>query len=60
VQLGKTKDLEIVRQLIETVGVDASLGEVDWADAKSVQLAWQKFMKAFSERVKRQKATRSI
>jgi hypothetical protein len=60
VQLGKTKDLEIVRQLIETVGVDASLGEVDWADAKSVQLAWQKFMKAFAERVKRQKATRSI
>jgi ParB-like chromosome segregation protein Spo0J len=59
VQLGKTKDLEIVRQLIETVGVDASLGEVDWADAKSVQLAWQKFMKAFTERVKRQKATRS-
>jgi ParB/RepB/Spo0J family partition protein len=59
VQLGKTKDLEIVRQLIETVGVDASLGEVDWADAKSVQLAWQKFMKAFGERVKRQKATRS-
>jgi ParB-like chromosome segregation protein Spo0J len=60
VQLGKTKDLEIVRQLIETVGVDASLGEVDWADAKSVQLAWHKFMKAFTERVKRQKATRSI
>jgi ParB/RepB/Spo0J family partition protein len=60
VQLGKTKDLEIVRRLIETVGGDVSLGEVDWADAKSVQLAWQKFMKAFAERVKRQKATRSI
>ncbi|MGA9766569.1 MAG: ParB N-terminal domain-containing protein [Rhodomicrobium sp.] len=60
VQLGKAKDLEIVRQLIETVGGDVSLGEVDWADAKSVQLAWQKFMKAFTERVKRQKATRSI
>jgi len=60
VQLGKTKDLEIVRQLIETVGGDVSLGEVDWADAKSVQLAWYKFMKAFAERVKRQKATRSI
>jgi ParB/RepB/Spo0J family partition protein len=60
VQLGKTKDLEIVRQLIETVGGDVPLGEVDWADAKSVQLAWYKFMKAFAERVKRQKATRSI
>jgi ParB-like chromosome segregation protein Spo0J len=59
VQLGKAKDLEVVRQLIETVGADASLGEVDWADAKSVQLAWQKFMKAFAERVKRQKAARS-
>jgi ParB/RepB/Spo0J family partition protein len=59
VQLGKAKDLELVRQLIETVGINASLGEVDWADAKSVQLAWQKFMRAFAERVKRQKATRS-
>jgi ParB-like chromosome segregation protein Spo0J len=59
VQLGKSKDLEVVRQLMETVGVDASLGEVDWADAKSVQLAWQKFLKAFTERVKRQRATRS-
>jgi ParB/RepB/Spo0J family partition protein len=59
VQLGKAKDLEIVRQLIETVGVDVSLGEVDWADAKSVQGAWQKFMKAFAEHVNRQKATRS-
>jgi hypothetical protein len=41
------------------VGVEASLGDVDWADAKSVQLAWQKFMKAFAEHVKRQKGTRS-
>ena len=51
---------EAVECLIEAVGGDVSLGEVDWADAKSVQLAWYKFMKAFAERVKRQKATRSI
>ena len=59
VQLGKATDLEIVRQLIEAVGIDASLGEVDWADAKSVQTAWQKFIKAFADRIKRQKAPRS-
>jgi ParB-like chromosome segregation protein Spo0J len=59
VQLGKATDLEIVRQLIETVDIDASLGEVDWTDAKSVQTAWQKFIKAFAERVKRQKAPRN-
>jgi len=59
VQLGKAKDLELVRQLIETVGMDTPLGEVDWADAKSVQGAWQKFIKAFADRVKRQKNPRS-
>jgi hypothetical protein len=32
---------------------------VDWADAKSVQTAWQKFIKAFADRIKRQKAPRS-
>jgi ParB-like chromosome segregation protein Spo0J len=58
VQLGRATDLEIVRQLIETVAPDAALGEVDWADAKSVQSAWQKFIKAFTERVKRQKTSR--
>jgi ParB/RepB/Spo0J family partition protein len=58
VQLGRATDLEIVRQLIETVAPEASLGEVDWADAKSVQSAWQKFIKAFTERVKRQKTSR--
>jgi ParB/RepB/Spo0J family partition protein len=58
VQLGRATDLEIVRQLIETVAPDTSLGEVDWADAKSVQSAWQKFIKAFAERVKRQRTSR--
>jgi hypothetical protein len=63
VQMGRATDLEIVRQLIETVtataGIHPSWGEVDWADAKSAQSAWQKFIKAFSERVKRQKAPRA-
>jgi ParB-like chromosome segregation protein Spo0J len=59
VQLGRATDLEIVRQLIEAVDVEASFGEVDWADAKSVQSAWQKFIKSFAERVKRQKTQRS-
>ena len=58
VQLGKATDLELVRQLIEAVGIEPSLGEVNWADAKSVQNAWQRFIKAFGERVKRQKAPR--
>ena len=59
VQLGRATDLEIVRQLIEAVGVEVSFGEVDWADAKSVQSAWQKFINVFAERVKRQKSPRS-
>jgi len=59
VQLGKATDLEIVRQLIDAVGIEISFDEVDWADAKSVQSAWQKFIKAFAERVKRHKNQRS-
>jgi ParB-like chromosome segregation protein Spo0J len=59
VQLGKAKDLEIVRQLIEAVGVETSFDDVDWGDAKSVQSAWQKFMRAFAEHVKKQKAQRN-
>ena len=59
VQLGKATDLEMVRQLIAAVQLDTPIDGVDWADAKSVQSAWQKFLKAFADRVKRQKAQRS-
>jgi ParB-like chromosome segregation protein Spo0J len=59
VQLGKATDLELVRQLIDAVGIETSFDDVDWADAKSVQSAWQKFIKAFAERVKKQQAQRS-
>jgi ParB/RepB/Spo0J family partition protein len=59
VQLGKAKDLELVRLLIESVDIDSPLGDVNWADARSVQGAWQKFLKAFAEHVKKQRASRS-
>jgi ParB/RepB/Spo0J family partition protein len=59
VQLGKAKDLELVRELIEVVGIESSLGDVNWADARSVQGAWQTFLKAFAEHVKKQRASRS-
>jgi ParB-like chromosome segregation protein Spo0J len=55
VQLGKATDLEIVRRLMEAIDGETSFDGVDWADAKSVQSAWQKFFRAFADRVKRQR-----
>jgi ParB/RepB/Spo0J family partition protein len=54
VELGRAKDLEIVRRLIEAVPVDQSFDATDWSNPKEVQRAWQAFLAAFARQVKKQ------
>ena len=54
VELGRAKDLEIIRRLIEAVPVDQSFDATDWTNPKEVQRAWQTFLAAFARQVKKQ------
>jgi len=54
VDLGRAKDLDIVRGLIEAVPLDQNFDNIDWSDPKSVQTAWRLFIEAFTRRIKKQ------
>jgi ParB-like chromosome segregation protein Spo0J len=54
VELGRAKDLEVVRRLIEAIPMDKSFEATDWSDPKAVELAWRSFLEAFARRVKKQ------
>lgn len=54
VDLGRAKDLEIVRKLIEAVPLEQSFDQVDWSNPKQVQHAWRVFIEAFAQSVKKQ------
>jgi ParB-like chromosome segregation protein Spo0J len=54
VELGRAKDLEIVRKLIEAIPVDQDFDKTDWSDPTAVQNAWRLFIEAFTRNVKKQ------
>ena len=54
VELGRAKDLEIVRKLIEAIPLDQSFSNTDWTNPKDVQKAWRIFIEAFTRHVKKQ------
>jgi hypothetical protein len=54
VELGRAKDLEIVRRLIEAIPLDQTFDTTDWTDPKDVQKAWKNFIDAFTRHVKKQ------
>jgi hypothetical protein len=54
VELGRAKDLEIVRRLIEAIPLEQSFASTDWTDPKAVQNAWKTFIEAFTRHVKKQ------
>jgi ParB/RepB/Spo0J family partition protein len=54
VDLGRAKDLEIVRKLIEAVPLEQSFASTDWSNPKEVQHAWRTFLEAFARHVKEQ------
>ena len=54
VDLGRAKDLEIVRKLIEAVPLEQSFDKTDWSNPKDVQHAWRAFIEAFAQHVKKQ------
>ena len=58
VELGRAKDLEIVRKLIEAIPLEQRFDNTDWGDPKSVQHAWRVFIEAFTRHVRKQ--TQSI
>jgi ParB/RepB/Spo0J family partition protein len=55
VELGRTKDLDIVRGLIQAIPLDQSFDQTDWSDPKQVQNAWRAFVEAFTRQVKKQR-----
>jgi ParB/RepB/Spo0J family partition protein len=54
VELGRAKDLEVVRRLIEAIPLDQSFAQTDWSDPKDVQNAWRLFIEAFTRSIKKQ------
>lgn len=57
VELGRAKDLEIVRRLIQAVPLNQSFDNTDWSNPKDVQRAWRAFIEAFTQQVKREQVT---
>jgi len=57
VELGRAKDLEIVRKLIEAIPLEQSFDQTDWSNPKDVQQAWRTFIEAFTRHVKKQAQT---
>lgn len=54
VDLGRAKDLELVRKLIEAVPLEQSFDQTDWSNPKEVQHAWRAFIEAFARHVRKQ------
>jgi ParB/RepB/Spo0J family partition protein len=54
VELGRAKDLEIVRKLIEAVPLGKNFEGTNWSSPKEVQRAWKTFLEAFTQHVKKQ------
>jgi ParB/RepB/Spo0J family partition protein len=52
VELGRARDLEIVRKLIEAIPLEKNFDDTDWTDPRSVQSAWKAFIEAFTRHVK--------
>jgi hypothetical protein len=44
INLGNTRDLEIVKKLILSIPLDEAVDQVDWADIKAVQQTWNRFL----------------
>ena len=53
VELGRAKDLELVRRLIEAIPLEQSFDHTDWSSPKDVQNAWRAFMVAFTRQLKK-------
>jgi hypothetical protein len=56
IELGRAKDFEIVRRLIEAVPLEQSFEGTDWSNPKDVQNAWRAFIEAFTRQIKKKQA----
>lgn len=52
ISLGATKDVELIRTIIQAISVDQSFAEVDWSDLATVQGTWQRFLKALESKIR--------